>query len=419
MSEMKKDDDTLDELLTNMPKFTDYRSKEEVYNRVKMEVEAQVKKEKRKSTAVSFSKWMPFIVSVASILLLTFLVSSYINDTETSMSKDSQYDQASPTSHMRSMDKEQESKEASVVEEEAADQANEMTTMTAMVEPSIELIPLNKTTSVYADSVNKGTIFHFSLIENALTVPVTIIIPKEKMDVDFPGITPTSLQLYEKYASQIDEEALGFMEYHPYKGYFIAEDKLLKHYLPKDHGYDIASGASTAYRQSIDEVFTDFDSFLAVNEDGSPIEWNQVGLLNKPSELDGQLGHHNYYNYHANNGEDYLTPSFGISYNSISEAFLAMKTVSNDIYTSVIPPNVTYSYKEENGVAVIRFDDMLDLNKMDSLAATRLIEAFSLTGASFGKNVKLENVAQQEWAEFYLTKPLPVPLGPNGFMMNN
>ncbi|WP_144511305.1 hypothetical protein [Bacillus sp. FJAT-22090] len=417
MSEIKKDDDTLDELLTNMPKFTDQRSKEEIYNRVKVEVEAQIKEEKRKASAVSFSKWMPFIVSVASILLLTFLVSSYIDQKETAISTESEADQASPTAKMRSMDEAKESEETSLVEE--GDQASEMTTMSAMIDTSIELLPLHKTTSVYADTVNEGTVFHFSLVENALTIPVTIIIPKEKIEADFPGITPTSLQLYDRYAGQIDEESLGFMEYHPYKGYFIAEDKLLKHYLPKDHGYDMASGASTTYRQSINEIFTDFETFLAVNEDSSPIEWDQVGLWEKPSKLDGKLGHTNYYNYHANNGENYLAPNFGNSYNSISEAFLAMKTEDNDIYTSVIPSSVTYSYKEEKGVAVIQFDDTLDLTKLEPLAATRLIEAFSLTGASFKTKVKLENVAQQEWAEFDLTKPLPVPLGPNGFIMNN
>ncbi|MDI2588416.1 hypothetical protein OR571_15175 [Psychrobacillus sp. NEAU-3TGS] len=413
MSDRKKEESSIDELLQNMPKFTDHRSKEEVYNRVKMEIEAQVKEEKRKTIVMSFSKWMPFIVSVAAILLLTFLVSSYTNQEEKSMSNDS----TEQSENLRTMDAKEENK--TVTEEDAApQQANEMTAMTKMLDTPIELIPLHKTTSVYEDNINGGTVFHFSLVENALTIPISIIIPKERMEADFPAGAPTSLQLYERYAAQIDEEALGFMEYHPYKGYFVVEGNVLKHYLPKDHGYDRASGSTTTYEQSLNEIFTDFDSILPVNEDGTTIEWDQAGEKKEPRKLPGSSGHYNYYIYHASNGDDYLTPSFGNTYNSLSEALLAMNDVENDFYTSVIPSNVSYSYSEQNGIPVVRFNEQLDLEALDQFAATRLIEAFALTAASFGEEVMLEHVVQEQWAEFDLTKPLPVPLGPNGFIMS-
>lgn len=421
MSDRRIDEETVDELLKNMPKFTDHRSKEEVYNRVKTEINAQVKEEKRKIRAVSFSKWMPFIVSVAAIVLLTFLVSSYTNQEQSTMSKDSAYDNAEPKENMRSMDANEATEESatSIEEETTADPANEMTTMSAELDAPIELISLHQTTSVYENSLNGGTVFHFSLVENALTVPITIIIPKERIEADFPGMTPTSLQLYERYAGRIDEEALGFTEYHPYKGHFEVEGKQLKHFLPNDHGYDRASGTSTTYGQSINEIFTDFDTILKVNEDGSPLEWDQAGELSKPSKLPGSLGHYNYYIYHATNGEDYLTPSFGTSYDTLSDALLAMKDVGNDFYTSVIPSNVSYKYAEQDGVGVIRFDETLDLEGIDPLAATRLLEAFSLTAASFGEEVKIENVVQEQFGEFDLTKPLPIPMGPNGFIMSD
>ncbi|GGA25425.1 hypothetical protein [Psychrobacillus lasiicapitis] len=414
MSDRKKEETSIDELLQNMPKFTDHRSKEEVYNRVKIEIEAQVKEEKRKIMVMSFSKWMPFVVSVAAILLLTFLVSSYTNQEEKSMSNDS----TEQSENLRTMDAKEESE--TVMEEDAApQQANEMTAMTKMLDTPIELIPLHKTTSVYEESINGGTVFHFSLVENALTVPISIIIPKERMEADFPDGTPTSLQLYERYAAQIDEEALGFMEYHPYKGYFVVEGNVLKHYLPNDHGYDRASGSTTTYEQSLNEIFTDFDSILPVNEDGTTIVWDQAGEIKEPRKLPGSSGHYNFYIYHASNGEDYLSPSFGNTYKSLSEALLAMKDVENDFYTSVIPSNVSYTYSEQNGTAVVRFDEQLDLEALDPFAATRLIEAFALTAASFGEEVKLENLVQQQWAEFDLTKSLPVPLGPNGFIMSD
>ena len=422
MSDMKKEEQPVDELLKNMPKFIDHRSKEEVYNRVKTEIDARVKDEKRKVIAVAFSKWMPFIVSVAAVVLLTFLVSSYTNQEETTMFKESAYDNAEPLEKMRSMDAKEDSpteESATVTEEDStADHSNEMTTMSTEIDSTIELIPLHKTSAVYGDSLNGGTAFHFSLVENALSVPITIIIPKEQIATDFPGMTPTSLQLYERYASQIDEEALGFMEYHPYKGHFGVEGNLLKHYLPENHAYDTSSATTTTYEQSLNEIFTDFEMILPVNEDGTTIEWDQIGVLKEPRDLPGLQGHYNYYVYHANNGEDYLAPSFGVSYDTLSEALSAMKIVENDFYTSVIPSDVSFVYAEQDGVSIIRFDEPLDLELLDPFAATRLLEAFALTAASFGTEVKVENVVQDQWEAFDLSKPLPVPVGPNGFMMN-
>lgn len=419
MSEWKKDEEALDELLNKMPKFTDQRSKEDVYNRVKMEIENQENNEKRGTTRVTISKWLPFAVSIASIFILTFLVSSFFNDKESSMSKEitskSIEQKSSKKFDMRSMDKAEEAAKTS--DDMENESTNSMMTISSLDVNKIELVPLDKTNSVYEESLNEGTVFHFSLIENALSVPITIIIPKKQMEKDFPNMIPSSIQLYERYGSHIDEKALGFDEYHPYKGYFIVEGNILKHYLPFNHGYDSASGTNGPYWGSLNEIFTDFDSIEVLNEDGSLIEWDQVGTLNRPIKLDGNLGHHNYFNYVAQNGKSYLSPNFSSKYNSLSEAFLAMKESNNDIYTSVIPLDIKFDYANEDGKAIIRFTDPLDLNKMEPLAATRLIEAFALTAASFGTEVKLENVVQQQWEEFDLSKFLPIPLGPNGFIM--
>lgn len=417
MSDIKKEDE-LDGLLSNIPKFTDHRSKEEVYNRVKAEIETQVKYEKRKIIGVSLSKWMPFIASVASVILLTFLVSSYINDNpvheeSSSMNKE---EKISTNDDMRSMDAAQES--ATSNEATDAESTNEMTTMSSMKVENVELIPFQKSTSVYSGDLDGGKVFHFSFLEGALSVPATIIIPKEKMEADFPDMTPNSLQLYERYASQIDEEALGFTEYHPYKGYFVAEGELLKHFLPANHGYDIAPGTSAPYWSSINEIFIDFKTLMRVNEDGTPIEWDQVGILSEPSPLVGEHAQQSYFKYTASNGETYLSSNFGNRFDTLSEAFKDMKSAENDIYTSVIPKNVTYSYRDDKGTATIYFDEPLDLKTMDSKDVTRMVEAFALTAASFGTEVKLENVVQQQWEEFDLTKPLPIPLGPNGFIMD-
>ena len=88
MSERNNDDYELEELLTRMPKFTDDRPKEEVYNSVKMNIDSRHTSEKRKLFGSPFSKWTPYFVSIASILLLIFLVTSFLNEDETAMEND-------------------------------------------------------------------------------------------------------------------------------------------------------------------------------------------------------------------------------------------------------------------------------------------------------------------------------------------
>lgn len=419
MSDWKKDDEALDELLNQMPKFTDHRSKEDVYNRVKQEVLGHEKESTKYSSRRIQSKWLPLAISIASVFLLTFLVSSYLNNNNSMK-------QYSTSEKMEQESSEEESTQSMDVTENAAitseesktESSDDMSKMTSIMESYIELKPIDKRYAVYEGDLNGGTVFHFSFNENAITVPVTIIIPKEQVDADFPDMKPNSLQLYERYASLINEESLGFTEYHPYKGYFVADNQLLKHYLPNEHGYDTASGTSVPYWSSLNEIFTDFDSIALLNEDGSPLEWDQVGILAEPSKLEGSKGQHNYYNYRAQNGNIYLTPNFSASYETITEAFSEMKNVDNDIYTSVIPSNITYSYEDREGIAVIKFNEPLDLESMEPNEATRLIEAFALTAASFGTEVKLENIVQEQWEIFNFENTLPTPLGPNGFIMS-
>lgn len=413
MSEKKTEDHLLDELLNNMPRFTDNRPKDEIYQQVNSVIENQEKMEKRNRFGASVNKWMPFIISVASVLILTVLVSSYINNNSNSTA-----DKAAETSMAdHKMSSLEETDEATMEMETETEDSNDYLIMSTD-ENAIELVPLETAhTSVYDGDLNEGTVFRFSMLENALSVPITIVIPKEQLDMDFPDSFPNSLELYEKYASVIDETALGFQEYHPYQGDFTAEGKTLKHYLPAGHGYDTAPGTAAPYISSINEIFTDFDSFARVNEDGSPIEWDQVGTLVDPVALKGTENKVNYFAYKAFNGDTYLTPNFNKTFETLSEALMDMKNPVNDIYTSVIPKDANFVVREDK-TYVVQFDKPLDLDALGVDEGTRLIEAFSLTAASFNQSIQLDNVLQENWNGFDLTNPLPVPIGPNGFTMN-
>lgn len=137
--------------------------------------------------------------------------------------------------------------------------------------------------------------------------------------------------------------------------------------------------------------------------------------MGDPTPLTGVNGRY-YHKYIALNGETYLTSNVN-TVTTISEAFEQMKKQESDLYIPAIPNEITYSYRDDNGISIIQFDDPLDLTALDQKDATLMIEAFALTAASFETEVKLENVVQQHWEEFDLTTTLPKPLGPNGFIM--
>lgn len=74
-------------------------------------------------------------------------------------------------------------------------------------------------TSVYEEQLEEASAFHIGLAGNdAESVPVTIVIPKEKLVEDFGKEAPTQVEMYNKYASKLDEQAAGFNELHPVKG---------------------------------------------------------------------------------------------------------------------------------------------------------------------------------------------------------
>src|SRR5690606_26573281 len=97
--------------------------------------------------------------------------------------------------------------------------------------------------SIYADELDGRKLFTVGLTENALVIPVSFIIPNERLQDDFGTTEMDEVQLYDYYAAGIDEAALGFDEYHPYIGTLKKTENGIEHILPEGHGYDMASAS--------------------------------------------------------------------------------------------------------------------------------------------------------------------------------
>lgn len=408
MSNDKWSEQKIEQLLSQVPKLNDTRSQEQILIRLKEEklLKGQTSTKKRRY-------WAPPAVAVAALITLTLITASLLN--QSNSSNESTANQAMDMEAAKSMATEEieitndiNEPTSKKVAEEGEEEAGESAAFNLTSLPS-EI----SGTAVYPNDITDDvSLFRVGLAGDAAnSVPVTFLIHKTQIEEDFGDKNPTSLELYQMYAPRLDEEALGFSEYHPYKGSFSTEGNTLIHTLPKDHDYDMASGTITVFTQSLKETFQDYNQIVFRNEDGSPVVFDQIGEPSKPMNLND--GGYNYYLYSQSNGSVYLTPNFGRSFNSLPEALLQMKENDNDIYTSVIPREVTFEVKNEKGITHVIFNKALDLEQMDSTTAMNMIEGMLLTGASFGQPLQFENVVQENWGNFNFTKPLPIPIGAN------
>jgi hypothetical protein len=222
------------------------------------------------------------------------------------------------------------------------------------------------------------------------------------------------LQLYEQYAADINEEDLGFTDYHPYKGTFEIDQDQLIHRLSKEHNYDLASAAIYAYDLSLQFTFEGFTQINHQNEDGSQAEFDQVGQKT-PTVLTNGLYKTAVYPYTDPTGQVYMVPSINEPFNDVSDALEALKTSPNDFFANVVPRSVTYTVEEIQGVAHIKFSEPLELNSLSQEQTAQMIESFVLTGATFDVQIQLENIIEDQWNGLHLTEPLEQPVGLNKY----
>lgn len=389
-------DEKLKEMLSGLPEVQDTRSKDEILSRLKNDERLQTERRKTKSS----KRWMPALVAVAALLVLSLLLPSMLRGNEPQM------DIATEKSTMDRGDAADVSLRQRGVVEESADNAEEA----ALYSFASDYY----SPAVYQNNIGDSTVFHIGLASDAAaSLPVTFVIPNSQIEADFGHRKPTSLELYEQYGVRLDEEALGFHQYHPLHGTFTVERNSLIHTLPKGHGYDAASAALGTYLGVLQQTFYGYDEVLFHNEDGSIVAFSQVGEPSEPLPLLSGINHYNYYLFTQEDGREYLSPNFTVSYDSLEEALQAMREKPNDIYSPVVPSDIKYDVVKENTLTKVIFQERLDLSVMDQIEALQMIDGLLLTAASFDVQLQFDNIVQDEWNNFDFRKPLDKPIGAN------
>ncbi|MEG0351607.1 MAG: hypothetical protein RR596_12145 [Enterococcus sp.] len=401
---MKKDlwdDDQIEQLLKQAPKITDERTKDDILQRLKESDAFDSHSDQQPVIVKKKMHWRPLIASIASLFVLVFIASTFLGNAP-DLSMNSNEDKANIDENPL-----HEPATTRMMEGYSMDQEENSVSLKKSV------IPMQ--TAVYEQQLQGFTLFTLGLAgDDAESVPASFLIPSEVVERQLGTQTPTKLQLYNEFAPLIDEQALGFKEYHPFNGSFTEDEKTLVHQLPNDHNYDAGSAALSNYMGVLIDTFgVSYDQVLLKSEDGTQMALDHIGEIQKNIELTGETTNYNYFSYQMRDGSIYLSPNFRMNFSDVEDALLNMTTEANDIFRTAILPDVSFQVKVKKNTVTIIFDEPLDLVRYDSAQAMRMIEGILLTAASFNKQVKFENITQPDWGGFHFSKPLPKPVAAN------
>ena len=385
------DDDHIENLLRDFPAIRDDRPKEEVYQR--LAGKEPVRKRRK--------PWLPLLVAALAFITIGILIASILsqNGMDSAQNEQSTESGADPSAAFTA----ESAEDRSLQEKDAAAGGAETFSIESEEAGSDRL-------SIYDEDLDGYTLFTIGFTENAFVIPLSFLIPDAQIMQDFGKENPNTVELYNQYASQIDEQALGFDEYHPYAGRITRGSEGAEHVLPSDHQYDLASASIGVYMATLQETFRDAGQVAVLNEDGSPAEFNQVGPV-EPVMTD--VKNVAFYAYTTAAGETYLAPGYGMPLETAAEAFQAMKDSPNDFQKSTMPDDAAFSVTETDDLVQIEFQEPFDFSAMEEMDAQRLIESLAMTAKSYGKQVQLANTVQFQWLGYDFTKPLEMPAATN------
>ncbi|HEY4567043.1 MAG TPA: hypothetical protein VIG60_07255 [Savagea sp.] len=271
--------------------------------------------------------------------------------------------------------------------------------------------------AVYEADLKQYVPFRIGLAtKDAYAVPVSILVPKANVRDTLGTSTPTHVELYNAFASDVKEEAYGFVPYHPYDGQ-IEEDGTMLRFLLKDPvAYDQSSASSSVFFATVEETFFGYQELWIFNEDEEPVDLPHIGSTSEPFPLPGERLNQPYFMYVVDE-QIYLAPFIGgPSYSDPKEAFEALKgkeLETDSIYKSPIPKGIDYDVALTENLVTITFKEPVDLTKLSKEEAFQLVESLNLTASSFGRQVKLDGVVQTTWQKFDFNRPLPKAVGAN------
>jgi hypothetical protein len=394
--------------LKSVPRPEDIRSREEILSRLKNDPRLQDKRPSRSR------RWVPAGVAAAALLAAGILIPSLM-DGGSEMSIDDTATENSENAAQMATEPDSQAETGAVEESNALSDEGNPDEGTGLYSADTSMDgPISA--AVYPEELEGLVPFRIGLVEAANVIPMTFLIPERTIDADFGGETPGQVELYNRYAPQIDEEALGFDDYHPYEGTVSGEEGEVTLTLNGSHSYDIASAAIGAFTDSLQETFRGSESLQVLDEGGNPAEFDQVGPLPE-IPLEGERAV--YFAYDKSDGSTILAPDRHLQPADAAEAIGLMKNRTNDLYEPVIPEDADFTVElpGDGDVMTLRFKEPFDFSEMEDQDAALMIDGMALTAAEYDLRVRIENAVNPP-VGYELEEALQLPLGPNGIGMD-
>ncbi|MFJ7933420.1 hypothetical protein [Sporosarcina sp. NPDC096371] len=196
MTDKKWDDNKIDNLLGSMPDIQDERLKSDILMRLKQDERLHPP---RRHTQ---KKWVPALVVVAALLMFSLLIPSMLKNNEGAM------DKAVESVSLKHHEMEMSTDDAT---EDRAELANNVPETRVVGEAKL-LMDVQSHVLLQEDLQGFQPLQIGLIADDHITVPMTFLIPAERVVADFSKGQPDSVALYNQYAAGIPGKELGFAE---------------------------------------------------------------------------------------------------------------------------------------------------------------------------------------------------------------
>lgn len=398
MKRSEFNDEQIEKLLRKLPKVEDHRNPQEIFHNVSIQLNIQ---KKRRTWLV------PTIATALAALLFIILIPTIFNNGhdiayDHSMAESTELQEIGMTSTDEKLEKfeNHEEMERSMATEDGN-------------HPLMTPLSIASYNAVYEEDVSEDEVVITLNIPDQNVqnvVPVSFIVPKEDM---------TLLEQVEVLSNQIDEEALGLIDFYPLQGKLFENNNELIVDVPVDHNYHIGTN-SYLFLKAIDKIgeLVEKHTIQLQTEGESGIDLGNYGKL-ETYTIDTDKNHAYFFYFPSNQEKPYLVPS-PEPFANIDKAIKSMKEKieTYDLYPS-IPENLNFTSIREEGkrlILTLANDERIP----DSSTFIESIEAILLTAKQFNfSEVIIESNILYQFGKFSFNEVWQVPLAPNKEVMSN
>ncbi|MEI5907145.1 hypothetical protein WAK64_08760 [Bacillus spongiae] len=396
MSKQPFEEHKVKELLREMPKVKDARSKEDIYLSVQKEIT-------KKGRGIK-GKVVPSLAIVAAVILLSVVSTRLLYN---------------PVHNKDDVNREftldKSIAEDNVVTEPKTEMGANHSAMNneeGIMEPKKSSVK----NAVYEKDVQSHTAQSFGVeTDHGIVVPITILSEKDEENNWFEN--------YLKLEKMIPEHEWGFQDQFPINAKLSYDDKqqkLLYTFPSKEVVEKIgrSSDSETNFFRSLEYTFSGRVKEIEFKvSDGTVPQLPNYGTINS-FEITEQTKR-GYFLYEVKNtGKQLYVPSSS-SFENISDAFLAMAEKQNSSINPIIPEEQAILVKNEKGILEVGFQPSISLDEIEERALQHLIEGILLTAKSFGyQQVQFDNLNFTNWNGWDFSNPVEVPYSANKFVFS-